>query len=145
MYGLDEVLLDDLGVAEEEDLRLVLRPALQQAPLHVVLELVHAVALRDLDLEALVVAHVGGQPGEALAATPADAEEQDVAAGLVQHATDPRAVLAGVQEHDQGHGDREHVVVVVQVLLDAGLHDLHVRDLLVEAALDLLRSALARA
>ena len=62
-------------------------------------------AFGHFDLEAVGFIHVGRQPREALPATATDAQQEHVAVGLTQHAADAGAMLAGIEEHHQGHGD----------------------------------------
>mmetsp|Transcript_24992 Transcript_24992/g.71841 ORF Transcript_24992/g.71841 Transcript_24992/m.71841 type:complete len:543 (-) Transcript_24992:316-1944(-) len=135
---LDEVLLDDLRVAEQENVNFVFDATLHQALLQIVFELDHAIALCDLNLEAICFVDEGGQARQALAAAPANTQQQDVPAGLIQHSTNAGAVLASIQEHHQRHHDRVDVVVVVQILFDRLLHLLHVWNFLINTVVHLL-------
>ena len=72
-------------------------------------------------LEELVVGHVGGESGDGLSAGAADADEQGVAAWLLQDPGHARDVLDGEPEQHQVHRLLRHLVVLVQ----KRLHQLH--------------------
>mmetsp|Transcript_83972 Transcript_83972/g.271376 ORF Transcript_83972/g.271376 Transcript_83972/m.271376 type:complete len:245 (+) Transcript_83972:914-1648(+) len=131
--GLHHLLIDDLRVREQKRGRRQSIAALHQAPLQILLELGHAVALDHLGLEELELAHEGAQPREGLPARAADAEQQGVAARLLQHPADPSNVFTSIHEHHEVHLRAADVVVIVEELLEARLHLLQVRNLAVGA------------
>mmetsp|Transcript_37405 Transcript_37405/g.96744 ORF Transcript_37405/g.96744 Transcript_37405/m.96744 type:complete len:566 (-) Transcript_37405:572-2269(-) len=117
---LQEGLPGDLRVREQEDHVLVGAARLHQHPLHVVVPLVQAVALRHLDLEELEASHVCGQRGRRLAAAASDAHEQGVAKRQLKHADHAADMLDERHEQDQLHADLADGIVVLQALVDLG-------------------------
>ncbi len=75
---LEEALALDLRVAEEEDGLRVAEAGGEHDLLEVVAPLLHAVVLGELDLEAVVLGHVGREARERLAARAAHAQQQRV-------------------------------------------------------------------
>mmetsp|Transcript_24325 Transcript_24325/g.56058 ORF Transcript_24325/g.56058 Transcript_24325/m.56058 type:complete len:393 (+) Transcript_24325:3925-5103(+) len=80
VHVLEEALVLDLRVVEEEGRGLTVHTRLDVEPLHVVVELHHAVLLGDGDLEEPELADEGREPRERLAARTAHADEHGVPA-----------------------------------------------------------------
>jgi len=72
-----------------------------------------------------VNAHVGRQSGEALTPASADSEQKTVSERLSNDATDATEMLDGVDEQDEMHLRRVHLVVLVQVFRQRPLHLQH--------------------
>eukprot|EP00965_Chrysotila_dentata_P002107 69624-Pleurochrysis_carterae.AAC.1 len=100
---LDKGLGDNLRVGEEEDDGRAVDARHVVELLEVLAELIVAVPLGQLDLEALHVGDVGGEARERLLSRAADADEHRVAAWLAQHAAQARHVLDRVPEEDEAH------------------------------------------
>jgi hypothetical protein len=100
----------DLRVREEKHDGFVFDSCFLHHLLQVVTPLSDTVVLGQLDLEALKVNHVRSQPGHALPTRPTHAEEEGVAHGLANDATDLGCVLHSVVEQHEAHLGRVGLV-----------------------------------
>ena len=128
---LDEPLALDLTVGEEEDGGLVLPPGHDHDLFDIVVPFLHAVLLRDLDLEHLVVLDRSGQPRQTLSPRPTDPHQQSIPSRLLQDTADYQQVLNRKLEQHDVHRLFAYVVVVLQALIHAFLQSLRLQDFFV--------------
>jgi len=92
------LLIDNLGVYEEEGSVLILNARLQQHVLQVFSPAPHGVSLNNFDLEESVSRNEGSQLAQTLPAAASDSQDQRVALGLSEDPGYARDMLRGIEE-----------------------------------------------
>mmetsp|Transcript_6913 Transcript_6913/g.16623 ORF Transcript_6913/g.16623 Transcript_6913/m.16623 type:complete len:1317 (-) Transcript_6913:1319-5269(-) len=126
-----ELVVDDLAVGHEERDRDLLHDGELVVVAEVLLEVLHTVRARHLDLLDLVAADERREAAEALLAGAADADEHGVTARLAQHARAARDVLDRVLEEDEVHAVGKGDVVLLEVVVEDARQLGHVGRLLI--------------
>mmetsp|Transcript_11712 Transcript_11712/g.17848 ORF Transcript_11712/g.17848 Transcript_11712/m.17848 type:complete len:936 (+) Transcript_11712:4723-7530(+) len=127
------LLVDDLGINEQEGGDLGFDTGLHEAELQVVSPISHTVALHHFDLVELVVAHESRKLAQRLTSRTTDTEQQSVSLRLSKNSADSTDVVACIKEHHELHGMLTSRVEVFKVLVNLGDHDRDIFDLYIRS------------
>lgn len=132
---LKHLLVDNLGINEQEGSYQTTYTTLHQAELEVISPIGHVVSFDNLNIVQFIVAHESGEFRQRLTSRSTNTEKECVTHRLSKNSADSVDVIARIQEHDKLHRHLCAVVVVIKVLIDllkkqCQIFDLDVRSIL---------------